>query len=253
MCAGVLPGRQTEATGAAWRDDASGSHPSSGTASSTCCGSPASLIVVVGHWAVFMVFWEGDTIRGVNALSVIPAIRPVTWIVQVMPLMFFIGGFSNHRSLDRHGGSVQAFLRNRMVRLLGPTAVFIGVWLVLGVVQAAADLPDPDLLRRAADVAALPFWFLGIYLVAVGLAPVMRRLHERYRWWVPGLLGCGALAVDVVSRGLDLGDFGAVNYLFVWLLAHQAGYFYADGTLPARRPPGRRPAGCRPGWRVWRS
>lgn len=191
------------------------------------------VMVVVGHWAVFMVFWEGGTIRGVNALSVIPAIRPITWIVQVMPLMFFIGGFSNHRSLDRHGGSVRAFLSNRMVRLLRPTAVFIGIWLVLGVVQAAADLPDPDLLRRAADVAALPFWFLGIYLVAVGLAPAMRRLHERYRWWVPGLLGCGGLAVDVASRGLDLGELGAINYLFVWLLAHQAGYFYADGTLPA--------------------
>ncbi|MCJ7726296.1 MAG: acyltransferase, partial [Acidimicrobiia bacterium] len=190
-------------------------------------------IVVLGHWAVFVVFWEGDTIRGVNALSVIPAIRPITWIVQVMPLMFFIGGFSNSRSLDRHGGSVRAFLSNRMIRLLGPTAVFIGVWLVLGVVQAVADLPDPDLLRRAADVAALPFWFLGIYLVAVGLAPAMRTLHERFRWWVPGILVCGAVAVDVVSRGFDLGDVGAVNYLFVWLLAHQAGYFYADGTLPA--------------------
>ena len=95
-------------------------------------------IVVVGHWAVFMVFWEGDTIRGINALSVIPAIRPVTWIVQVMPLMFFIGGFANSRSLDRHV-SVRSFLSNRLVRLLWPTTVFIGVWLVLGVVQAVAD------------------------------------------------------------------------------------------------------------------
>ncbi len=71
-------------------------------------------IVVFGHWAVFVVFWEGDTIRGVNALSVIPALRPVTWIVQVMPLMFFIGGFANSRSLDRHEGSTRAFLSNRI-------------------------------------------------------------------------------------------------------------------------------------------
>lgn len=135
-------------------------------------------IVVLGHWAVFMVFWEGDTIRGVNALSVIPALRPVTWVVQVMPLMFFVGGFSNARSLQRFRGSVRAFLSNRMVRLLWPTAVFVGVWMLLGVVQAALDLPPPDLLRRAADVAALPFWFLGIYLVAVGLAPATLRLHD---------------------------------------------------------------------------
>ncbi len=190
-------------------------------------------VVVVGHWAVFMVFWEGDVIRGVNALSVIPAIRPMTWVVQVMPLMFFIGGFSNARSLEHHQRSARSFLGDRMVRLLWPTVVFITVWLVLGLIQAAADLPDPDLLRRAADVAALPFWFLGIYLVAVGLAPATLRLHDRYRWWIPGVLAAGALAIDIVSRGCGIGDLGAVNYLFVWLLAHQAGYFYADGTLPA--------------------
>jgi len=189
--------------------------------------------VVLGHWAVFVVFWEGDTIRGINALSVIPAIRPVTWVLQVMPLMFFIGGFSNARSLRLSGGSARSFLSNRMVRLLWPTAVFIAVWLVLGLIQAVANLPEPDLLRRAADVAALPFWFLGIYLVAVGLAPITVRLHERYRWWVPGVLAAGALGIDILGRGHGLGDLGAVNYLFVWLLAHQAGYFYADGTLQA--------------------
>ena len=198
-------------------------------------------IVVLGHWAVFMVLWEGDTIHGVNALSVIPSIPPVTWIVQVMPLMFFIGGFSNARSLDRSSGSVRSFLSNRMVRLLWPTAIFIGIWLVLGLIQAAANLPDPDLLRRAADVAALPFWFIGIYLIAVGLAPITRRLHGRYRWWVPTVMAAGALVIDIVSRGCEVGDLGAVNYLFVWLFAHQAGYFYADGTLPAM---GRRGAGA---------
>jgi hypothetical protein len=105
--------------------------------------------------------------------------------------------------------------------------------MVLGSIQAAVDLPDPDLLRRAADVAALPFWFLGIYLVAVGLAPATLRLHERYRWRVPAAMAAAALAIDLLSRGGGMGDLGAVNYLFVWLLAHQAGYFYADGTLVA--------------------
>jgi hypothetical protein len=118
-----------------------------------------------------------------------------------------------------------------MVRLLGPTGVFVGVWMLLGLVEAAADLPEPDVLRRAADVAALPFWFLGIYLVAVGLTPATLRLHRAVRWWIPVSLAAGALATDLVSRGLGLGDLGALNYVFVWLLAHQAGYFYADGTL----------------------
>lgn len=196
-------------------------------------------VVVLGHWAVFNVEWADGVIRGVNALTVIPAIRPVTWLVQVMPLLFFIGGFANARALEARGGSAVAFLRDRLVRLLAPTAVFIVVWTALGLVQAAADLPEPDVLRRAADVAALPFWFLGIYLVAVGLAPATRWLHRRLRWWVPAMLAAGALAVDVVSRGPGAGDLGALNYVFVWLLPHQLGFFYADGTLPGtgRRTP----------------
>ena len=45
---------------------------------------------------------------------------------------------------------------------------------------------------------------------------------------VVGLAGRGAGALDVA--GLDrLGD---LNFLLVWLFAHQLGFLYADGTLP---------------------
>jgi hypothetical protein len=188
-------------------------------------------IVVLGHWSVMMVFWEDDVIRGVNALSVIPALRLVTWVMQVMPLMFFIGGFANAAAFRRRDRSYAAFLGDRTLRLLWPTAVFLIVWMGLGIVEEIVDFADPSVLRRAADVAALPFWFLGIYLVAVGLAPAMEGLHRRFGTAVPIALGGGAVAVDVVARGIGAGDVGAVNYLFVWLLAHQLGFFYDDGSL----------------------
>lgn len=190
------------------------------------------MVVVLGHWSVMMVFWEDDRIRGVNALSMIPALRLVTWVVQVMPVLFFIGGFANAVAYQRRGGSYASFLRDRMIRLLWPTVVFLAVWLVVGAVEELGDFGEPSVLRRAADVAALPFWFLGIYLVVVGLAPAMLQLHRRFRLAVPFGLGAGAAAIDVAARGLGVGDLGAVNYLFVWLLAHQLGFFYEDGSLP---------------------
>jgi fucose 4-O-acetylase-like acetyltransferase len=189
------------------------------------------LVVVLGHWAVMMVYWEDDRILGINALEVIPALRLVTWVVQVMPLMFFVGGFANATTLRLRDRSVAAYLRDRFVRLLGPTVLFIAAWFAVGIVVEIWELGRADAIHRAADVAALPFWFLGIYLVAVGLTPAMLRLHERFGWRVPLVLGVGVVAVDVVARGLGVSDLGNVNYALVWLLAHQSGFFYGDGTL----------------------
>ncbi|MEN8114052.1 MAG: acyltransferase, partial [Actinomycetota bacterium] len=83
----------------------------------------------------------------------------------------------------------------------------------------------------AADLAALPFWFLGMYVVVVALAPPMWRLHQSFGWWVPALLIIGAAAVDVLVHGLGYAAVGVANYAFVWLLPHQLGFFYAEGRL----------------------
>ena len=125
------------------------------------------LIVVAGHWATTAVIWEEGQIVGENALSVIPESHLATWLLQVMPLVFFVGGFANARSLAHHSGDYLAYLRTRMVRLLAPTVAFMAVWLVVGIVAEALPLPEPNVVERAADVAALPFWFLGLYVVVV--------------------------------------------------------------------------------------
>jgi len=40
-----------------------------------------------------------------------------------------------------------------------------------------------------------------------------------------------ATVVDVLGIWLDVPFVGAFNYLFIWLFAHQLGFFYADGSL----------------------
>ena len=69
----------------------------------------AVLVVVGGHWLTTTVIWDDTRITIENALSVIPDAHVVTWVLQVMPLLFFAGGFANARSLDLHGGSALAF------------------------------------------------------------------------------------------------------------------------------------------------
>ncbi len=190
----------------------------------------AIVIVVVGHWATTTVVWEGSTVRNVNALSDIAALRPVTWIVQVMPVVFFIGGFANARSLAAHGGSALGYLKARLGRLMMPTVLFLAVWQVLGMLIERI-LRGSSGLARAAEAAALPLWFLGIYLVAVAMAPMMWRVHRRFGLWAMAVLAVSIGAVDLVSIGLGFGDVGGANYALVWIFAHQAGFLYADGTL----------------------
>ncbi len=191
----------------------------------------AVLIVVVGHWATTTVIWVEGRISVENALSVIPESHVATWLLQVMPLLFFVGGFANARSLARHDGEYMAYLRTRLVRLLTPVLAFIAVWLSVGIAAETLPLPEPNVMERAADLAALPFWFLGMYVVVVALAPLLWRLHQRLGWWVPALLIVGAATVDLLVHGFGYAAVGVANYAFVWLLAHQLGFFYADGRL----------------------
>ena len=71
-----------------------------------------------------------------NAVGVVPGTWLLTWVLQVMPLFFFVGGFSNlvsYRSVQRAGGGYRDYLRRRMARLYRPVAVFLAVWAVLGI------------------------------------------------------------------------------------------------------------------------
>ena len=100
-------------------------------------------IVVLAHWMTTTVLWIDGGVDAVNALEVIPAARVSTWLLQVMPLVFFIGGFANAVNLSRHGGGYLPYLEARLGRLLRPTYVFLGIWLAVGSVIEVWD-PNAD-------------------------------------------------------------------------------------------------------------
>ncbi|MGW6393589.1 acyltransferase family protein [Streptomyces sp. NPDC055103] len=186
-------------------------------------------VVVLGHWLMAVVGSDGQI---GNLLAVVPGLQPVTWVLQVMPVFFFVGGFS-HALAHRSRPAYASFLRARLQRLLRPTMVFVAVWgaaaLVLQLLGA-----DSGLTGVALRLVTQPLWFIGIYLAMVAFTPPLLRLHERWGWGAFAALVGGAVAVDVLRFAAHVPFVEFLNFAFVWLAVHQLGFLRADGMI--RRP-----------------
>ncbi|MGC5536307.1 acyltransferase family protein [Streptomyces sp. SR-10] len=194
--------------------------------------------VVLGHWLMAAVTPDGVG----NLLAVVPALQPLTWLLQVMPVFFFVGGFSHalsYRSLlrkrpERPEDSVySAFLRARLQRLLRPTMVFVLVWgaaaLLVQLLGGGGGLTGVTL-----RMVTQPLWFIGIYLAMVAFTPPLLKLHERYGWGAFAGLAGAAVTVDVLRFAAGVPYVEFLNFAFVWLAVHQLGFLRADGRI--RRP-----------------
>ncbi|MFE0173709.1 acyltransferase [Streptomyces sp. NPDC059002] len=198
--------------------------------------------VVIGHWlmAAVTVGDDGRTEVG-NLLAVVPGLQLLTWALQIMPVFFFVGGFSHalsYRSLSRRSAGASgysAFLRARLQRLLRPTMVFIGVWGAAALILQLGG-QGGGLLDVALRLVAQPLWFIGIYLAMVAFTPPLLRLHERWGWGAFGALVAAAGAVDVARFAFGVPYVEFLNFAFVWLAVHQLGFLRADGRLSLRMP-----------------
>ncbi len=191
------------------------------------------LVVVLGHWLMATVVVRGDQIIGANALTYVPALQLATWLLQVMPLFFIAGGFSNitvWRSLRRRGGTYSEYLQGRLVRLLRPTIIFVLFWHLALPAAAAVGMS-----QNRVDVIGLllgqPLWFLGVYVATTALAPAMVSWHTVSPRIALASLVIGAIVVDWFRMGLGMESVGYLNLAIVWLFAQQLGFWYADGSL----------------------
>lgn len=208
--------------------------------------------VVLGHWLISIIRWENGIIFTTSAIGVTPGLWLATWAFQVMPIFFFVGGFSNSVAYDstkRKGGTTGAFVRARLRRLLRPSLVFLAIWIVVQVALHVTNTGGPAGARLWADTrmlrgmfppgATLPFgplWFLGVYVVVVSLSPVTIALHRRFGWRVPLTLAAGAIVADVVGFGFGIHGARYANVAFVLLFPHQLGHLYADGAFARLSP-----------------
>ena len=52
-------------------------------------------VVVLGHWTMAVLGYRGGRFTGENLLELNPDLQILTWLFQVMPLFFIVGGFTN--------------------------------------------------------------------------------------------------------------------------------------------------------------
>lgn len=197
----------------------------------------ASLLVVVGwHWMFSIVTWHGGP-GTTSPIGSTPGMWAFTWVLQVMPLFFFVGGFAHlvtWESVERAGGGYRQFLARRLKRLLGPTVICVGVVVGAWALLRIGSIPVPHLTAGLLLVLS-PLWFLAIYVCLVLVAPLAVRLHRAMGDWdLVGLAG-GAIVVDMLRFHYHLPYVEWANMVLVWGFAHQLGFSWRRLIAAPRR------------------
>ncbi len=202
----------------------------------------AMVAVALGHWAAIAAASDGlGSVSAGNALEHAPGMAWMTWFLQVMPLFFVVGGYASAMSLDAHcrdgSGRPRDWIAGRMRRMLAPTVVLAGTWLV--VMTAGVAVGVGGLIGLGATAAAIPLWFLANYTIDTAFAPyLLPRFRRRPMIVVGGLLGTFATVelirytepalIDGFVRTVVLN----INWVIGWLLFQVAGFAWRDGLLP---------------------
>ncbi len=196
----------------------------------------AMLAVAFGHWLALVAVSDAEgNIVGGNALEFVPALSWATWILQVMPLFFVVGGFSSAMSLDSHNrnnGRAQDWIAARLRRMLPPAVVLAATWLVVLVAGTAAG--QGALVATALHAAAIPLWFLANYTIDTALAPFVLPAFRRNPARFAAAIG-GAFLFFEALRIADVPAIPHVNWVLGWLIFQVTGMAWRDGLLPTGR------------------
>lgn len=200
------------------------------------------LAVVFGHWLAAAPYrGSSGALEFTHLLAAAPSSQYLTWVIQVMPVFFFVGGYSNGiswRAAAKRGGDYSTWLDGRLRRLIAPTIPVVVLWGALGLLAPRLGV-DPEWAARGSQVALIPLWFLAVYLMIALLVPLTHRLWERLGLASLLVLGLPAFALDAWFFLREPGTLTPLacwlNYLAVWCTVHQLGYAWLDGRLTGGR------------------
>ena len=196
------------------------------------------LMVVSGHWLIVGLYYVDGSITFSELLVIRPNTQWMTWIFQVMPVFFIVGGYANGVSLEgakRRGVGYPGWLVSRLNRLVSPLLVLLFVWAILAAILHYAGVSG-NVLRLASQASLIPIWFLAIYIMVVVLAPATYIAWKRWGFVSFWAFAVAGVLVDIVFFALDQQWLGWTNYFWVWLAVHHLGYAWRDGRMgsPAR-------------------
>jgi surface polysaccharide O-acyltransferase-like enzyme len=197
------------------------------------------VLVVLGHWLAGSVTYRDGFFGRQNPLLDQPWTQWLTWLFQAVPIFFLVAGYaaavswSHRRATDDM--SRQSWLRHRLARVLGPTAVYVAV-VSASVVAFDAAGASGSLLEYAGWAVAMHLWFLAVYLIVVSLTPIAIAAQRRWGLAVPAVLAVAVVGVDTASLAGHVPYLGWLNYLLCWALLYQLGIAWQSGLLAGIRP-----------------
>lgn len=194
-------------------------------------------VVVVWHWIFTVVDWRADGPHAGNPIGSAHLLWALTWLLQVMPVFFFVGGFSHlvtWESVRRKGGGYGKFVSRRLKRLMVPTMVILALAAAISVAMSIIE-PGVTWINRGLILMVSPLWFLGLYVILVLLTPMAIGLHNKGGEIVPVVMaGCAAL-VDILRFRYHIRGIELVNMFLIWGMAHQLGFFWSRLIAAPRR------------------
>src|SRR5499425_552592 len=169
------------------------------------------LVVIVGHWLAAAPYFDAtNTLTTPHILTVVPWTAWLTWILQVMPIFFMVGGYANGiswRAARRDGKSYAAWLEGRLRRLVWPILPLLAVWVAIVAIEYRRGV-RPDLISYGSQVAFIPVWFLAVYIGIVLLSPVIEAAWTRFGLASFFALTATAAVVDVAYFAFGLRWLG---------------------------------------------
>jgi hypothetical protein len=192
----------------------------------------ALVVVMFGHCALLLATIDAGGLQIGNLLGELPAITPLTWLAQVMPLFFLAGGAAAAYGW-RTGTPWGTWLFTRAQRLYRPVFWYLGAWTV-GLLVARMVLGKESAAALGREVVAL-LWFLGVYLLVLAFVPALARLRTgRAVAVVVTSLLAAAAAVDGIRFAIGTPESGVANFLIVWLIPVVIGVAYARRLIGPR-------------------
>jgi len=189
--------------------------------------------VIVGHWLIATSYYIDGTLTSGHLLKSHPQTQWLTWIFQVMPIFFIVGGYSNAVSLEsarRRRIDYAGWLAARLNRLIAPLLILVLSWAGIGVTMHLFDVSS-KVIQYASQASLIPTWFLAIYIMVVILAPATYQFWRRFGFTSFWVFVAIALLIDVAFFVSELRWLGWSNYFPVWLAVHHLGYAWRDGRI----------------------
>ncbi|WP_214369433.1 acyltransferase family protein [Pseudonocardia sp. H11422] len=194
------------------------------------------VVVVLWHWAFTILIWGPTGPTATSPLGFTSGLWVLTWLFQVLPLFFFVGGYVHLRAWHRaraRGEHLGHFVWRNIRKLSLPALVLATVWVGLGVGMGAAF--DLEWVGRAVLLVISPLWFIGVYLVLIALIPLWFALQRRFGAvafvWMAGLV----VIVDILRFRAGYEELAYANMVLVWGVAFQAGFYYETLVKAPRR------------------